>query len=569
MKADELYTTGKEISSIDVRISYRIIQLFSEGLYSSPNKAIEELVSNSFDAGANNVHVQLAPDLVAKDATIVVIDDGEGMDGDRLRQHWLIGVSDKREISRTPPKGRAQIGRFGIGKLATYVLAGRLTHVSKRKGKFFSTSIDYSKIPAGAQGGIYTEKQVVLPLRELTEDQAKMVVEPWIKGNKSGYSALKLFGSGAAKSWTVAVMSELKDMAISIRRGRLRYVLSTAMPLRDDFKLFLDGDEVPPSKITGKRVKTWTLGKNLKALPSPAPNPDDLEPTEDNSEPADSPLRFGLTHRNGLGRVTGYVEIFDDLLTGGISDDANGRSHGFFVYVRGRLVNIDDEYFGIDRNLLRHGTFGRFRAVVNIDNLDEELRSSREAIRDGVLCNHARNLLHGIFNLARTTLEKHDEEEDEGGRAAKRFANSPTSLTRLPILGMVESALKGKCSPRYTSYPHGLKVPERDALIGTLRGQAQDAEGYIKDVQLVELSQDQGVAVLDITTGILQINTLHPFVAYFLDEYEDKQRSLPLKLLATSEVLMEAHLYGLPNIIPQQPPRFISLSACVFWPGLF
>ena len=42
--------TGKQI---EVRISYRIIQLFSEGLYSSPNKAVEELVSNSFDAGAS------------------------------------------------------------------------------------------------------------------------------------------------------------------------------------------------------------------------------------------------------------------------------------------------------------------------------------------------------------------------------------------------------------------------------------------------------------------------------------------------------------------------------------
>jgi len=42
MSEPELYTAGKPISSIDVRISYRIIQLFSEGLYSSPNKANEE-----------------------------------------------------------------------------------------------------------------------------------------------------------------------------------------------------------------------------------------------------------------------------------------------------------------------------------------------------------------------------------------------------------------------------------------------------------------------------------------------------------------------------------------------
>src|SRR5512137_3023335 len=123
MNEADLYTAGREISSIDVRISYRIIQLFSEGLYSSPNKAIEELVSNSFDAGANNVHVIVAPDLLAQDAAIVVIDDGVGMDEAGLKEHWLIGVSNKRDPSRSPPKGRAQIGKFGIGKLATYVLA--------------------------------------------------------------------------------------------------------------------------------------------------------------------------------------------------------------------------------------------------------------------------------------------------------------------------------------------------------------------------------------------------------------------------------------------------------------
>ena len=56
---NDFYNIGPKQSDIEVRISYRIIQLFSEGLYSSPNKAIEELVSNSFDAGASNVHVIL------------------------------------------------------------------------------------------------------------------------------------------------------------------------------------------------------------------------------------------------------------------------------------------------------------------------------------------------------------------------------------------------------------------------------------------------------------------------------------------------------------------------------
>ena len=57
-KHPELFATaGTKADIIDVKISHRIIQLFSDGLYSSPNKAIEELVSNSFDAGARHVHI--------------------------------------------------------------------------------------------------------------------------------------------------------------------------------------------------------------------------------------------------------------------------------------------------------------------------------------------------------------------------------------------------------------------------------------------------------------------------------------------------------------------------------
>ena len=35
----------------------------------------------------------------------------------------------------------------------------------------------------------------------------------------------------------------------------------------------------------------------------------------------------------GLGRITGYAEAYQDLLTG--KSDEIGRSHGFFVYVYG------------------------------------------------------------------------------------------------------------------------------------------------------------------------------------------------------------------------------------------
>ena len=96
---------GNRKDSIDVRLSYKIIELFSEGLYASPNKAIEELVANSFDAGAQQVHVLLSPNLHEQSSTIAIIDDGEGMSTDGLKEHWLIGVSNKRRLSGLPAGG--------------------------------------------------------------------------------------------------------------------------------------------------------------------------------------------------------------------------------------------------------------------------------------------------------------------------------------------------------------------------------------------------------------------------------------------------------------------------------
>ncbi len=79
-------TIGSPTDKIHVRLSYRIIDLFSEGLYASPNKAVEELVANALDAGAMTVQVILSTNLHDQNASIVVIDDGEGMGIEGLKR---------------------------------------------------------------------------------------------------------------------------------------------------------------------------------------------------------------------------------------------------------------------------------------------------------------------------------------------------------------------------------------------------------------------------------------------------------------------------------------------------
>jgi len=209
---------GTQTDTIDVRLSYRIIELFSEGLYASPNKAVEELVANAFDAGAERVLVLLSSNLHDQNASIIVVDDGEGMGADGFKKHWLVGVSDKRRLSKLP-HGRQQIGQFGIGKLATYVLANRLSHISKYGKKYFATSMDFRAIDQRIEKEVEPKRPIKIPLRELTEDEAKQALKQWLDTHSFKKSEIPLFGKGAPATWTVAIMSALKEKVLEIRPG--------------------------------------------------------------------------------------------------------------------------------------------------------------------------------------------------------------------------------------------------------------------------------------------------------------------------------------------------------------
>lgn len=539
---------GKVERSFEVGLSYRLVELFSEGLYTSANKAFEELVSNSFDAGARHVQVLLPADASVSGATIAVIDDGEGMNAKGLEQLWQIGASQKRTRTSTP-LNRTQIGKFGIGKLATYVLANELTYICKRNGSYYATTMDYSRLDTTATDSLTSTKRVRLELRALSEQDAKDALAEWLASSALQSWKVKLFGAKAAAAWTAAILSSLKPKAHEIEHGRLRWLLRTALPLRDDFSITFDNEDLIPAKADKNRLGRWNLGKGIAKLPKPAPS-DEIEIREDRKVAATSDLRHGLHHPQ-LGRLTGYVEGYKDVLTEGKSKEL-GRSYGFFVYVRGRLVNVDDEYFGIDSNLLKHGVFARFRAVIHADGLDSELQSTRESLRDSPRIRTLRNVLHGIFNAIRSKIEEAVDSETPAKRLGRRAADMPGSLTRRPLVALAQAALKGTFRSRYLVVPSGLSKLERESFLETLRKRLEAEDEFVSVVDLsTALAPDDPVAVYDATTSALRLNLLHPFVGTFIDESSSASRRQPLELFALGEVLLEAHLWQ-SGIKPEQ-----------------
>ena len=79
-----------------------------------------------------------------------------------------------------------------------------------------------------------------------------------------------MFGKDAPESWTFAILSDLKEKVLEIQRGTLEWVLRTALPIRDDFEIYLDRKELEPSKAGKGRLKKWVLGKDIEKLPKPA-----------------------------------------------------------------------------------------------------------------------------------------------------------------------------------------------------------------------------------------------------------------------------------------------------------
>lgn len=518
-----LETTGNVVDKIPVEISYRIIELFSAGLYSSPNKAFEELVSNSYDAYADKVNVYIPSDTSTTNAYIWVCDNGESMDEEGLKILWKIGSSEKRKSESS--NGRLQIGKFGIGKLATYVLARKLTYVCKTSdNKYLAVTMDYSSIQEND-----SNEEVILDERELTEEQAKRIIEPYISVDGRSLMSFDLWGEDAEETWTFCIMTDLKPKATEISEGRLKWVLRTALPLNPSFNLYYNGSKLKPSKVDQDYIKKWVIGENDKTA----------EKYNEQSVDEDGNPIVNFEH---LKNVHGEIYLYEESLVTGKSEKW-GRSNGIFLMVRGRLVNMDDPLLGMDA--FSHGTFNRTRIIIHANELDENLTSTRESIKESKPLNQLRQYIKRKFvNEVKPYWEKYKQDEEEKNRASTKLFNSSGSLSRRPLLAMMRKYFNGEVAGlMYTKVPQDISDDKKKLILESLEEDLTSETGIIKDVVDWEIMEpDEPIAKFDLLSAKAKINLLHPFFANFSDEIKT---TLPFELIALTEILTEAYLIEL------------------------
>lgn len=513
----QLETVGKKIDNIPVEISYRIIELFSAGLYSSPNKAFEELVSNSYDAGASKVSVYVPSDKSMNDSILWVCDNGESMDKEGLKQFWKIGSSFKRA---SESGDRLVIGKFGIGKLATYILTRKLTVICKAKDKkYYAVTMDYANIDE------HNDKGVVLDERELTIDEVKTVLTPLIEIGGQNLLSFNLWGTGAEETWTMAVMSDLKAKANQIQDGRLKWILSTALPINPKFNLSFNGLPVEPSKERKGIKKSYVFGKDDETV-----DRFKYEAGTYRGEPC--------VNMNHLKNVTGRIDLYQESLVSGKSE-LHGRSHGIFLMVRGRLINIDEPLLPGMPSLF-HGVFNRVRIIVNADELDNYLTSTRESIKESEALSDLKQYINRKFDEVKKEYQAELEDADKKNRASYKIASAASSLSRRPILVAAKKFFDKEIDDLVlTEFPKKLSKTESDELMKRLELDLTSEKGIIQNVEWVALNPEDPIAKFELLTGTAKINLMHPFFSSFVEEVKSH---LPFQLIALTEILTECFL---------------------------
>jgi signal transduction histidine kinase len=122
----------------DLRLPFRprarLLQLLGDQLIGSPRLAVFELVKNGYDADAEDVIVTLAG-ISGNSPTITVLDNGDGMTLDIIRDVWLVPAHDYRARQRLAGKrtrlNRLPLGEKGVGRFAVHKLGDKIELITR------------------------------------------------------------------------------------------------------------------------------------------------------------------------------------------------------------------------------------------------------------------------------------------------------------------------------------------------------------------------------------------------------------------------------------------------------
>ncbi len=230
---------NKELS---IQISGLIINSLGSHLYQNrPTNVIAEMISNSWDADADNLHINIEKDYIS------ISDDGNGMDYETLSTVYMVignTTRDKNNLKKKTPKGRHYTSRKGLGKLAAFGIAKTydvITFQTKNNIKqYYWFQMDYDAIVKLEDIGSYNPKMIV--------NGESSIDENILKDNEIK-SQIKNFIEHTKDHGTLIVLTNLKLMK-PINTDKLEKSLSKRFIFLSskEMNLYINNDKYDNSK---------------------------------------------------------------------------------------------------------------------------------------------------------------------------------------------------------------------------------------------------------------------------------------------------------------------------------
>lgn len=308
---DKIAKAGGVLGLVDEK---NFVESMRDVGYKSTGFALAELVDNSIQAGAENIHIIVHCDQGEQVSAIAIMDDGHGMDKEMISESVRWGGTHRHDK-------RDGFGRFGHGKPSACVSQGRrFTSFSKTAGgELNSVEIDLDEIASGVLSG--AGGHILTPPPKIGKERP---IPKWVREYRVTHGLPEHMPQG-----TVVIIEKIDRADFKTRTALSRH-LSEHMGViyryfLTDVKVFVNGAAVGPID------PLFTL---------PGHRDPDAETDSDRAEDAGM-LRF---------------EVFSNTDDGG-----KKRSLG---WVKVRFARMDPNFPRVDKTRHAEGENGNYRWTI-------------------------------------------------------------------------------------------------------------------------------------------------------------------------------------------------------------
>lgn len=437
------------LPTFEMTVDLNVLDHLGINLYSNIAAVLTEAVANAWDADAEKVDIRVDP----SNEWIEIVDDGIGMSVDDINDKYLrVGYrrrDEDPEHGRKTAKGRAVMGRKGLGKLSLFSIANVIEVFSAKDGQAngFRMSVE----------GIHDAVRAKQPYhpRPVAPDRIDVTIG------------------------TKIVLREIKRQRLGKGVTALRKRLARRFSIIGEahgFKIFIDG--LP---ITATDRGDLAMVQFLWRLGDEEP---DLSAASQLREKESLPDRFDGWDTGW--RVRGWIGTA--RLPKQLDDEEAGNLNGIVVFARGRLFheNVLDKLN--DGRLYTKYLTGQIEAdFLDIDDAPDIATSDRQRVQEDderytALVAFLRTRLNDIERRWNDWRRKHEVKEaketspalaewlDSLGEGYRKSAE--TLIAKLSALPVDEE------DDRKLLYRHGVLAFERMKL----RGSTEELAASVEDV---------------------------------------------------------------------------------------